>query len=419
MTNPASPANPPAASNESPPTARPVVRRKRSSTAIIAVVLVVVIVAAALAVSYQQGWLGNGKTGTSANGCPTGVTLQGNGAQFVNPLLLQWASSYGSSTNNAVDYTDGGSGTGLTDFNSTTIDFAITDEPLSPSTSAALPSPALTIPIVGGALAIIYNLPGVTQQVHLNGTLLADIYLGTITNWNASAIQAANPGVNLPNQTIYTVHRSDPAGTTYVLTDLLSDDSPTWNTTVGTGISIDFPSAPKQIAEKGNSAVLSYVQKNSYTIGYSDLTDVLDSSPVPSYAAIENPAGQWISPTIANTASAIQDKLAHVTLPSSAESWYDVSMVNAPGTSDYPLATFVYLFVYQALDKGFEPSSTKAQVMVQWLNYVLSPSAQAYADDTSGTTPYYYVPLPSTVVAVDQAGVQTLTYNGAPVPACT
>jgi phosphate transport system substrate-binding protein len=391
---------------------------------IIAVIVVVVIVVAALGVSYAEGWLSPKKSSTT--GCPTGITLDGNGAQFVLPLVSQWQPAYQAATGNLVNYPASGSGTGITDFSSATIDFAITDEPLDSAQTAALPSPALTLPIVGGALAIIYNLPGVTKQLNLTGTIIANIYLGTITNWNDSAIRAINPGVTLPNATIYTVHRSDPAGTTYVLTSFLSEDSTTWNSTVGQGISVNFPappSGPKQIALKGNSAVLSEVETTADTIGYSDLTDVLNAATPPAYAAIQNPAGNWISPYtkatgIASTISAINDKLATITLPTSSANWYNVSLVNAKGTGDYPLATFVYLFVYQSLGKGFDPSSAKSQVIVQWLDWVISPTAQAYANSPTSSTPLYYVPLPSSVVAVDQAGIQSLSFNGAAVPAC-
>jgi phosphate transport system substrate-binding protein len=420
MTAPTSTPAEPAPTSSSPP---PAVRRKSNTGVIVAVVVVIIIIVAGVAIGYQQGWFGNNKSGTTS-GCPQGVTLQGNGAQFVAPLMSQWAPAYASATGNQVNYPAAGSGTGITDFNGTTIDFAVTDEPLSATQTKFLPSPALTLPIVGGALAIIYNLPGITQQLNLSGTLIAEIYLGTITNWNDSAIRAANPGTTLPNATIFTVHRSDSAGTTYVLTNFLSQDSSTWNTSVGYGISVAFPTAPKQIAEKGNSAVLSYVEGNPDTIGYSDLTDVLNAgASAPAYAAIMNPAGNNISPYtsatgINSTISAINDKLATMTLPASSASWYGVNLVNAKGTGDYPLATFVYLFVYQALDKGFAPTLTKSQVLVQWLTWVLSTPAQGLANTPGGATPLYYVPLPSSVVTVDQAGIQSLTYNGAAVPSC-
>jgi phosphate transport system substrate-binding protein len=386
---------------------------------VIVAVVVVVVLVASLAAGYEAGWFGKASTAAKAGACPTGTTLQGNGAQFVEPLMSQWEPLYSAATGNQVNYPAGGSGTGLTDFNSTTIDFAITDEPLDAAQTSGLPAPAITLPIVGGALAIIYNVPGVSRALNLTGAIVADIFLGTITNWNDSAIRAINPGVALPNATIYTVHRSDPAGTTYVLTNFLSEDSPAWNTSVGQGISVAWPSGPKQIAQKGNSAVLTEVETTEYTIGYSDLTDVLTAKSPPAYAAVENPSGRFVLPTIASTTSAIQDKLATISLPNSSGNWYPVSLVNAPGAPDYPLATFVFLFVYKALDRGFEPSAGKAQVIVQWLDWAISPTAQDLANTTSGATPLYYVPLPATVVAVDQAGIDSLTYDGTSVPGCT
>jgi phosphate transport system substrate-binding protein len=413
------PTGPPAANSRGPSKGIPRLRRRRSSAVVIAAIAVVIVVIATLAVGYEQGWFATRSTSTSTAACPTGLTLQGNGAQFVNPLMSQWEPLFSMSSGNSINYPADGSGTGISEFNGTTVDFAVTDEPLDSMQTSALPSPALTFPIVGGALAIIYNLPGVTKQLNLTGAVLAGIYLGTITTWNSEPIQTLNPGVTLPAETIYTVHRSDPAGTTYVLTNFLSEDNATWNTTVGQGISVMFPNAPKQIAEKGNSAVLHEVESTDYTIGYSDLTDVLTASSPPGYAAVENPSHQFVSPTIASTASAIADKLARIALPSSAGNWYGVSLVNAPGPTDYPLATFVFLFVYKALDKGFTPSLVKSQVMVQWLDWVVSPAAQALADHTSGATPLYYVPLPNPVVTVDQQGISSLTYDGSAVPACT
>ena len=327
----------------------------------------------------------------------------------------QWEAAYNKATSNQVNYPGSGSGTGLTDFSEhpPLLDFAVTDDPLDAAETAALPSAALTLPITSGAITIIYNLPGIAGHLNLTGAIVAEIYLGTITNWDNSAIQTINPGVSLPNATITTVHRSDSAGTTYVLTDFLSQDSPTWNTTVGKGIAVSWPKAPTQTAVKGNSAVLSTVETTADTIGYSDLTDVLLAKTPPQYAAVQNPKGNFIVPTLASTASAIADKTASTTFPSSSGNWYNVSMVNAQGTTDYPLATFIYMYVYQAADQGFQPSLTKAQVIVQWLDWLLTVG-QTYSNSTG----LYYVALPPAVVAVDNAGIQTMTFNGKAIPAC-
>jgi len=206
-----------------------------------------------------------------------------------------------------------------------------------------------------------------------------------------------------------------------VLTDFLSQSSPWWASTVGKGISVDFPKVAAETAVKGNSLVISTVAKTSDSIGYSDLTDVLSysGSGALNYSAIQNPAGDYIVPTIADTASAIADKVASLaTIPESTDlkDWFNVSMVNAKGTSDYPLATFIYLYVYQATDKGFAPTMTKSQLIVQWLDYILSPAAQAMVSETTPSQ-LYYTALPAAIISVDQAGISTMTFNGAPITA--
>lgn len=362
-------------------------------------------------VAYQQKWFG-GSASHAAGACTTGTTLQGNGATFIAALASTWVAEYQSQKSNTVNYVAGGAGTGLSDLTQKTVDFAATDDPLSASQRAALPASALTLPITGGALAIIYNVPGVPTGLNLSGAVLSDIYLGKITSWNDPAIADNNTDLSLPAATILTVHRIDAAGTTFVLSDYLTQDSPTWASTVGKGISVAFPTAPKQDAIKGNSALLSFVQTTPDTIGYVDLTDLLASTTPTTYAAMLNPSGAFVVPTLANTATAISDRSAVTAFPSSTGDWYNVSMVNAAGTADYPLATFAYFFVYQAADQGFAPSLEKSQVLVQWLHWVLD-QGQSYAAGLN------YVALSSAIVALDDAGIATMTFNGASIPACS
>jgi phosphate transport system substrate-binding protein len=376
-------------------------------------------------VGLATNWYGLQKSSSTKEGaCVAGVTLQGNGAQFVNPLLTTWAGTYQAATSNMLNYVDGGSGTGLTDFSEhpPLTDFAITDEPVTAAQVSAMPSLPLTLPFAGGALTIVYNLPGVSGHLNLTGPVLEEIYNGTITTWNNTAIASLNTGVTLPGTTIVPVVRSDPAGTTYVLTDFLSQSSPYWASHVGKGISVSFPKVAAETAVKGNSLVISTVAKTTGGIGYADLTDVLTYSTPLQYAAIQNPAGNFIVPTIGNTASAISDKVASLgsNIPAStdAKDWFNISMVNAKGTADYPMATLVYMFVYQATDKGYEPTLNRSQVLVQWLHYVLSPAAQAMVNETQPSQ-LYYTALPAAIVAVDEAGIQTMTFNGAAIPGCT
>ena len=394
----------------------PVVRRRRGRAGVYAAIGVVIVVVVLVAVGASTNWYGLQKSTTTA-ACTSGATLQGDGAQVATPLMGVWTTAYQGTTGNMVNYPGSGSGTGLTHFTSTSIDFAITDDPLTPAERTAMPTQPLTLPFVGGALTIIYNLPGLSGHLNLTGVLLAEIYIGNITKWNDPAIAAINPGVGLPAQTIYTVHRSDAAGTTYVLSDFLTQSSSYWSSTVGKGISISFPKAPEQTAEKGNSLMISTVTSTKYSIGYSDLTDVLTSASPPQYAGIQNPAGNYIAPTLANTESAIADKVASMsTIPASTGDWFNVSMVKANGSADYPIATFLYMYVYQATDKGFSPTLDKSQVLVQWLHWALS-TGQGLADETQPSQ-LYYAPLPGSIINVDEAGIQTMTFNGAGIPSC-
>ncbi|HEY1197671.1 MAG TPA: phosphate ABC transporter substrate-binding protein PstS [Thermoplasmata archaeon] len=401
----------------------PVVRRRRGRTGLYAVIGVIIVVIVLVAVGASTNWYGLQKSSTKAAACTSGVTLQGDGAQIAAPLMGVWTSAYASDTSNQVNYPASGSGTGLTHFTSTSIDFAMTDNPLTPAERTAMPAQPLSLPFVGGALAIIYNLgalPGLPLSGHLNltGAVLAGIYNLNITKWNDPAIAAINPGVTLPDQTIWTVHRGDAAGTTYVLSDFLSQSSTYWASHESKGMLINFPSSPNQNAPHGNSAVINAVVGKQYSIGYSDLTDLLASASPPQYAAIQNPAGNYIVPTLPSTESAVADKVQSMaTIPASTGDWFNVSMVKANGSADYPIATFLYMYVYQATDKGFSPTLEKSQVLVQWVHWTLT-TGQGLADE-SQPSQLYYAPLPASIITVDEAGIQTMTFNGAAIPACT
>jgi phosphate transport system substrate-binding protein len=395
----------------------PVVRRKSNTLLIVAVIVVLVIVVGGVGVAYEEHWIGaKPKSGTCGP-----ITLQGDGAQIAIPLVQAWDHAYTAQTGNQVNYPGAGSGTGITHFTSASIDFGIADNPLSSAQVAALPSPALTLPVTGSAITIVYNLGSsvpLTTHLNLTGSVLVNIWNGTVTNWDDSSIAALNPGVALPNATIYTVDRSGSAGTTYVFTSFLSKASAYWNHTVGQGLSVKFPAAAKQTAQSSNSALLSIVNSTQYTISYSDLTDVINlGSRAIGYAAIQNPSAAFIVPTLADTTSAIADGVASLgALPASASTnWYNVSLINAKGAGDYPLATFVYLYVYQATDKGFAPTLLKSQVLVQWISWVVSTTeGQSYASGNN----LYYPALPNSVLQNDMTGISTMTYNGASIPSC-
>jgi phosphate transport system substrate-binding protein len=408
---PNSPADAGAPKSEPMPT---IARRSGSRTGIYAAAAVVIIILLLVGAGYATNWYGTQKKSSPPpavlGACPTGQTISGAGAQAALALLSTWTQAYDSASSNTLSYSPSGSGSGLTSFTDKEVDFAVTDDPLNTTQTSALPTPALTLPITGSALTIVYNLPGVTKPIQLSGPTLADIFLGDITNWNDSRITANNSGITFPNQPIVTVHRSDAAGLTYVFTNLLAKDSPAWNSGPGESIAISWPKAPTQDSVKGNSLLLSTVQSTSYSIGYSDLSDTL-AIPGLAYAKLLNPSGNYILPTPANAAAAIANLSKTTSFPNASGSWDGVTMINSPGTYDYPAATFIYLFVYQKSDQGYTPSLDKTQALIQFVNWTLT---EGQAD----TGALYYASLPTQVIANDQAGLQSITYNGAAVPAC-
>jgi phosphate transport system substrate-binding protein len=382
--------------------------------AVIGAILVVIVLVAVGATTNWYG-LGASSKSTSPGACVTGETLYGAGANFVLALMSNWEASYTSATKNMVNYNPDGAGAGITSLSEKTVDFAATDEPLNASQVHSMPGTTLTLPFTGGAVAIVYNIHGYSGPLNLTGAILANIYLGKISNWSDPSLTAINPGLPSSAQPITTVHRIDGAGTTYVLTNLLSDDSTAWASGPGTSILPTWPSTPNpQAAEKGNSALAKFVASTPNTIGYVDLADAKSNSL--NIAAIQNPYGQangghYIVPTVANAQAAINN-LSGQTLPAATGDWSNVSWVNSPGTYDYPLATLSYFMVFENASLGLSPSLAKTQAMIQWLEWTFTTGQSASAG-------LYYASPPANLLAQDENALSEITYDGASVPGCT
>ncbi len=376
--------------------------------AAVAVIIVVIILFAGL---YAAGYIGKKTTTPSGPGACTSVTILGAGSTFVEQLQDEWASVY---KTGSVDYDAVGSGAGISDITAKTVTYGASDAPLNTTQAAAAPG-LLTMPETAGAVAVIFNLPGVSfplgYSLNVTGQILAAIYLGTISTWNNSALVALNPKLADVNQTIAVYHRSDGSGTSYAFTQFLSDSNATWKNTIGYSTLPNWPATPLGGGEKGSSGIAGTVKITPYSLGYVDLGEA--ASNVISYAAVENPSGKFVIPTVNDTASAISDILATVTLPAGSASWADVSMINAPGAKDYPLATFSYMLFYQAAnDNPVITSSSYASTFANWLNWTVT-KGQSYSGQL------YYIPLPSSVVTADQTTIASMTYNGAAIASCT
>src|SRR5208283_488772 len=252
-----------------------------------------------------------------------------------------------------------------------------------------------------GSVTVAYNLPGIASNLHLTGSVVADIFIGKVTMWYDPEIANLNSNITLPAKSILVVHRSDSSGTTFTFTGYLSIVSPTWNSTIGQAKSVAWPVG---LGSNGNAGVAGVVQGTAYTIGYVELAYALQNKMT--VAAIQNSAGTWTLPTLATTAAAVQTVSA---LPAGNGNWAAVNLLNEPGANSYPIVTFSYIIVYQDLSVVNGESLAKATALVNFLWWEVGATAQATAGGLS------YVPLPANVVTLDEVTIKSITFNGQPI----
>jgi phosphate transport system substrate-binding protein len=358
-----------------------------------AIVAIVIIIGSIGAYIYLSN------PGTEA---PT-VTINGSGATFPYPLLNNIINQYNSTKNVQINYQPIGSGGGISDLKNKNNDFAGSDAPLSATERTAAPN-TVHIPETIGAVTITYNLQGIPSGLKLTGQVIADIYQGTITKWNDAAIQNLNPDLTLPAQSITTVHRSDGSGTTFIFTSYLSKVSIAWNTTVGSGKSVSWPAGG--LGSSGNTGVAASVNSTTGTIGYVELAYALTNGMT--VAAVQNPSGHYILPTLQSTTAAAQAGAA-TGLPAGDESWTNVSILNAPDATAYPIVSFSYIIVYKELNVIPSMTEQRATATVHFLWYVVHDGQQLAAG-------LEYAPLPTNVVQIDEATIRSITFNGQTLP---
>ena len=301
--------------------------------------------------------------------------ITGAGSTFVYPVLAKWSAEYAKSHGVQINYQSIGSGGGIAQIKAGTVDFGATDAPLSPADLQA--AGLLQFPVVIGGIVPVVNIPGVKAgDIKLSGPLLADIYLGKIKKWNDPEIAKLNPGVKLPEDQIYVVHRSDGSGTTYNFVDFLSKVSPEWKQKVGVGTSITWPTG---VGGKGNEGVAAYVQRIKGAIGYVEYAYVIQNKMT--YALVQNAAGEFPRPS----GAAFQAAAASADWKSVQD--FDLVMTNAPGKDAYPLAATTFVLMRT---QPKNPQASKAAV--EFFTWALG-HGQSLAESLD------YVPLPPTLVA--------------------
>jgi phosphate transport system substrate-binding protein len=321
--------------------------------------------------------------------------LTGAGSTFDQPFFTRAFYEYNQQDSGVtINYASIGSGGGISQFQAQTVNFGASDVPMNASEiAAAKGGTVLQVPIALGGEAISYNLYGVKAGLHLTGTVLAQIYLGQIKMWNDPAIMALNPGVTLPSQAITVIHRSDGSGTSYIFTNYLSTVSPAWNSGPGTGKTVNWPVG---LGGKGNEGVAGLVKEVSGSIGYVELAYALQNNFT--YAAIQNPAGSWVEPSLATVAADAAQK------PNVSST--DFSIVNEMGSNSYPISGYSWVLIYET--QSNTSNGTALVKLLDWLTHTGQSNAKALD----------YVPLPANIqqlarttlqMVVDSSGKKLLT----------
>lgn len=258
--------------------------------------------------------------------------LTGGGSTFINPVMSQWTDTFRKSTGISINYQPIGSGGGINALIQHTVNFAGSDAPMSAQELGEARGGVLHLPVVIGAVAVAYNIPGVPMGLKFDGPLLSDIFLGKVRFWNDFRIARLNPGVKLPRSVIFVAHRSDGSGTSYIFTDYLCKVSPEWKARVGMGKSVAWPAG---MGGKGNAGVAGLLQSHPNSIGYVELVYALQNHI--NFAYVQNQKGKFLLPSPMSAGAAA----AGVVLPPNL----CASITNTNNPAGYPISGFSWLIV--------------------------------------------------------------------------
>jgi phosphate transport system substrate-binding protein len=346
-----------------------------------------VVALAALTLGTFSMCKSGGKPGDSTS---SSMTILGAGSSFVNPLFSKMFSEYNTKTGVKVNYQSIGSGAGIQQLTSKTIDFGASDAFLNDEKMAGMPSPVVHIPMAMGAVVLTYNIPNVTGQLNLTGEVIADIFIGKIKKWNDKALTKLNPDMKLPAADIVVTHRSDGSGTSFIFTDYLSKMSEEWKTKVGVNTSVNWPVG---LGGKGNEGVAGLVKQTPGSIGYVELIYAMQNS-MP-FAKVANKSGENITPSLQSVQAAANTKL-----PDDMR----FSLTNTEVKDGYPIAGTTWALLYKEQKYGSRTleQATALVKLLWWATH----EGQAFNE------PLNYAKVPTPAVAQSEALLKSVTYDG-------
>ncbi|HEX3881693.1 MAG TPA: phosphate ABC transporter substrate-binding protein PstS [Stellaceae bacterium] len=333
-----------------------------------------------------------------ATAMPAGAAeISGAGATFPYPIYAKWAEAYKAKTGTSMNYQSIGSGGGIKQITAKTVDFGASDMPLQPEILAK--DGLQQFPMVMGGVVLVVNLQGVKPgELKLDGKTVAGMYLGTIAKWNDPAIKALNPGVNLPDKAVATVHRSDGSGTNFIFTHYLSQVDADFKAKVGENTSVEFPSG---LGGKGNEGVAALTGRTDGAIGYVEYAYALQNKM--NYTLLKNHDGNFVSPTAENFQAAASNADW-----AKAQGFY-MLLTDQPGKESWPITGATFILMH------------KAQAKADTAKEVLSFFDWSYRNGGKMAEDLAYVPMPTNVVGMVEDSWKTLlgpdgkpVWNGKP-----
>jgi phosphate transport system substrate-binding protein len=303
--------------------------------------------------------------------------ITGAGATFPAPVYQKWFGEYHTLHPEVqINYQSIGSGAGIQQLTSGTVDFGASDMPMTDEQISKLKAKAFHFPTVMGAVVPTYNVAGLGQDFKFSGEALAGIFMGTVKKWNDPLLAKENKGAKLPNEDIVVVHRSDGSGTSFVWTDYLSKVSPEWKSKVGANTSVSWPVG---LGGKGNEGVAGTVKQTPNSIGYVELIYAVQNKM--DYGSVKNAAGEFVKASLESVSEAAAG--AAKNMPDD----FRVSITNAPGKKAYPISSFTWLLIPAQIPDAGKSKSIKA--FLQWM----------LADGQKVAPTLDYAALPKEVVA--------------------
>lgn len=300
--------------------------------------------------------------------------VTGAGASFPAPLYAKWADAYNKAVGLRLNYQSVGSGAGMNQIRAKTVDFGASDAPLKDDVLAK--DGLVQFPTVIGGVVPVINIKGITPgQVKLTGQLLGDIYLGKITKWNDPALTALNPGVPLPDAAISVVRRADGSGTSFIFTNYLSKTNAEWQSKVGEGTAVNWPTGA---GGKGNEGVAAFVGRLPNSIGYLEYAYVKQNKLT--YTLLKNKDGNFVAP----------DDMTFKAAAASADwakTFYQV-LTEQAGKDAWPLTGATFIMMHKVQDKP--ANATGALKFFDW----------AYSSGDKMADELEYVALPDSVKAL-------------------